>query len=96
MSVLLGWRMRHVPVCEPTVAGATIGMRISTVAFTGVAVRLMAGLVVIASPPIKTSWNDASQAHVPLFRNRQILLNGCAPTKFVPSGTVTSATKLEL
>jgi hypothetical protein len=88
--------MRHVPECVPTFAGATIGMRMSTVALTGVAERLTAVLLVIASPPIKTSWNDASQAHVPLFRNRQILLKGCEPTKFVPSGTVTSATKLEL
>lgn len=47
----------------------------------------------IASPPMKLNLNPDSQAQVPLFLTRQVLVNVCPGFILMLSGMVTSATK---
>lgn len=88
-------RIRHTPECAPVVLGAVIGTRRSAVAPGAVAGTATTVLPVIASPLTKTNASLVLQAHVPEFRTRQILLKTCPPESGVPSGTVTSVTKVE-
>ena len=82
--------MRHLPVIDPGMLGAVIGID-SSVCVPGLtALVRVKVLLPIASPPIYANLNPASQAHVPVFCTSQVLVNACPGVMGVLSGMVKS------